>query len=188
MISSINTPGLSEQSTIKQLIEIIHEKIAPALKADSDIILVFGGRDISKDQSKTLIQCGLIDSSTLFLVGRVIGGGSGRTQKIDGDFDEVNLSISSDKENNYIDNVFEIKFTTYDNENIFLEVSKEILVSELKTKIMKLDNCLVNSNDFKLCFNGVDLESDKPLIEYVNLSLEYNKLQFSVLNNFVQIE
>jgi len=49
------------------------------LKADSDIILVFGGRDISKDQSKTLIQCGLIDSSTLFLVGRVIGGGSGRT-------------------------------------------------------------------------------------------------------------
>ncbi len=32
------------------------------------------------------------------------------------------------------------------------------------------------------------LESDKPLIEYVNLSLEYNKLQFSVLNNFVQIE
>ena len=55
MISSINTPGLSEQSTIKQLIEIIHEKIAPALKADSDIILVFGGKDISKDQSKTLI-------------------------------------------------------------------------------------------------------------------------------------
>ncbi len=46
----------------------------------------------------------------------------------------------------------------------------------------------MNSNDFKICYNGVDLESDKPLIEYVNLSLEYNKFQFSVLNNFVQID
>jgi hypothetical protein len=49
------------------------------LKAESDIILVFGGKDISKDQSKTLIQCGLIDSSTIYLVGRVVGGTSGRT-------------------------------------------------------------------------------------------------------------
>jgi hypothetical protein len=49
------------------------------LKSESDIILVFAGKDISKDEGKTLFQCGLIDSSTLYLVGRVIGGGSGRT-------------------------------------------------------------------------------------------------------------
>jgi hypothetical protein len=28
---------------------------------------------------------------------------------------------------------------------------------------MKIDNCLVNSNDFKLSYNGLDLENDKPL-------------------------
>ena len=39
---------------VKKLKEIIHEKIAPALKSESDIILVFAGKDISKDEGKTL--------------------------------------------------------------------------------------------------------------------------------------
>ena len=50
---------------------------------------------------------------------------------------------------------------------------------------MKIDNCLVNSNDFKLSYNGVDLESDKPLKKYVDLSKEFNKLKFSDENDFV---
>lgn len=98
ILSSHNTPGFNELSTVKKLKEIIHEKIAPALKQESDIILVFMGKDISKDESKTLSSCGLIDSSTIYLVGRVIGGGSGKTVKIGGDNDDVNQSVSSSEE------------------------------------------------------------------------------------------
>ena len=61
------------------MIEAIYKKIYPALKVEYDIILVFGGKEISKYQRKTLIECGLENWSTLYLRVSVPKRGSGIT-------------------------------------------------------------------------------------------------------------
>ena len=50
-------------------------------------------------------------------------------------------------------------------------MSSNILISELKTKILKLDKCLVNSPDFDICYNEVMLENDYELNHYVDSNI-----------------
>ena len=45
-------------------------------------------------------------------------------------------------------------------------MSSNILISELKTKILKLDKCLMNSPDFDMSYNEVMLENYYELNHY----------------------
>ena len=118
---------------------------------------------------------GINSNSTIVIVGRVHGGGIGKKKK-----NEVELSENKDYETSFKLNLdfqdfndkYEIKFTSYDQSILFLEVDKNILVSDLKAQIKKKDNCLVNSKDFLLCYNEVNLEDDMPLINYVDKNLK----------------
>ena len=48
-----------------------------------------------------------------------------------------------------------------------------------------MDNCLVNSQNFQLCYNEVNLDDDMPLYSYVDNDLKNKKLKISALDNFV---